>query len=167
MIHLMFTRRIPLADRFWKYVTKTDDHWVWTGAADQLGYGRINISRRDGTILVHRLSWELTHGQIPSGMCVCHKCDFPPCVNPDHLFIGTHSENMRDMGRKNRSALGERHGQVKLADTDVAEIRRRIAAGPRGTAERLAIEFHVTQGHISDIKLGKTRIRTFPLSGHT
>lgn len=78
----------------------------WTGGRDQLGYGRISI--RGTTVRAHRLSWELKNGPIPAGMIVCHKCDNPPCINPDHLFIGTHRDNAADRFAKGRDWQSQR-----------------------------------------------------------
>lgn len=94
-------------ERFWVRVNKTADScWEWTGARHPLGYGNFNAGMRsDGTvryIAAHRFSWELTHGPIPEGHEVCHACDNPPCVRPDHLWLGTHLDNMRDMDTKGR-----------------------------------------------------------------
>jgi len=103
--------------RFWPKVNKTQECWLWIGYRDARGYGRI---MRQGKVCgTHRVSWEIHNGQIPEGMGVLHSCDNPPCVNPQHLFIGTQKDNMRDCTRKGRAwyvmhpdrvASGERHG---------------------------------------------------------
>lgn len=72
----------------------------WTGAKSLLGYGRIKVNGR--LELPHRLMWELVNGAIPDGLCVLHKCDNPPCINPTHLFLGTKSDNMQDAAAKGR-----------------------------------------------------------------
>lgn len=78
--------------------------WIWTGHIEQNGYGRISYKGQRGK-WVHRMSFAAFKGQIPDGINVCHKCDNPPCVNPDHLFLGNDSENAKDMMRKNRHPL--------------------------------------------------------------
>jgi hypothetical protein len=83
--------------------------WIWTGSRAG-GYGTLRV---DGKVQkTHRLSYAEFIGQIPDGLCVCHHCDNPPCFNPDHLFLGTHNDNMQDMKRKGRSATGEKSSSV-------------------------------------------------------
>jgi hypothetical protein len=102
----------PIADRFWAKVQKSDSCWVFTGTLVK-GYGI--IGRCDHTrnyAYAHRLSWELHHGPIPKNLCVLHHCDNPPCVRPDHLWLGTIADNNRDMSQKGRNgktrkSLGE------------------------------------------------------------
>ena len=74
--------------------------WLWLGSVSPDGYGRVIIGGKK--VLAHRVAWEQVRGPIPQGMCVCHKCDTPACVNPSHLWLGTHTENMRDMSLKGR-----------------------------------------------------------------
>lgn len=101
--------RIPPAVRFWRKVKKTKRCWLWTGSKAPSGYGLFR-PRRDGpSIGVHRFAYELTYGPIEPGLFVCHHCDNPRCVRPDHLFLGTHADNMRDMHRKGRGQRGDTH----------------------------------------------------------
>jgi hypothetical protein len=102
------------------------------------------------TLRAHRLSWELAHpGEgIPKGVFVCHACDNPTCVRPDHLFLGTPLENNRDMVRKGRQQRSERSGRAKLQWPHVRAIRERYATGGV-TQQQLADEYGVTVGAIS------------------
>ncbi len=101
----------------------------------------------------HRLSWEFAHGPIPKGTEVCHRCDNPPCVNPAHLFLGTHAENMADMTAKGRSARGERSHHAKITETQAIEIRQKCADGASQSV--IAREFGLSSRAVSDIKLGR------------
>jgi hypothetical protein len=90
-------------ERFWNKVQKTDDCWLWMGHRLARGYGMISMGGRKGRPeLAHRVAYALTYGPIPEGVDVLHRCDNPPCVRPDHLFLGNQAENMADMRRKGR-----------------------------------------------------------------
>lgn len=96
--------------------------WIWEGFIHDNGYGRASIGGRGMKQSAHRLFYEAHKGPIPEGMCVCHKCDTPLCVNPDHLFLGTTLDNNRDRAKKGRY-FGEWNGRSKLTDADVIAIR--------------------------------------------
>jgi len=139
-------------DRFWSKVDKSGDCWEWTAYVDKAGYGNFKRNNRNG--YVHRVSWELTNGEIPKGLCVLHHCDNRKCVNPDHLFLGTQYDNMQDMiekGRK-RPTYGSGHGMSKLTEEQVIEIRSRMRCGG-DLQKNLAVEFGISKQLISCIVL--------------
>lgn len=124
----------PLIERFEQKVDKSPGHgpngdcWVWTASTKYWGYGAISVPGK-GVRGAHRVSYELTHGPIPPGMFVLHRCDNPPCVNPDHLILGTPADNIRDMIARGRKKIGVMpkgmgHHRAKLTDSQVIEIRR-------------------------------------------
>lgn len=100
----------PLADRFWPKVRRgaPDDCWTWLGARLTKGYGLIGVAGDMRGRLAHRVSWEIHNAPIPDGLLVCHHCDNPSCVNPAHLFLGSHSDNLKDMSRKGRHRIMNR-----------------------------------------------------------
>lgn len=149
------SKKIPELE-FWQHVKGSADLngcWEWQGTRNPNGYGMFASKKR-----AHRISWEITRGPIPRGMFVCHKCDNPPCVRPDHLFIGTQKENMQDMhskGRRQGNGLdGEKHHQAKLKVADVIEIRKRVSSGESRAS--VAASYGVTPENVSCIALGKT-----------
>ena len=125
----------------------------WTGAAFRNGYGTIYAAGK--SLGTHRVAWELANGPIPDGLFVLHRCDNRLCVNPGHLFLGDHADNMADMRSKGRQARGERHGRAKLTVEQVIAIKAILASGAL-TQRRLAGRFGVSLMAIYRISSGKT-----------
>lgn len=137
--------------RFWSKVIKQQECWEWNGERDKDGYGKINLMSFQ-TRVAHRLSWILTFGEIPEGMLVCHRCDNPSCVNPNHLFLGTQSDNINDMYKKGRGIFhkGEHCCRAKLTNAQANKIRELYSSG-RHTQATLSKEFEISQAQISAI----------------
>lgn len=130
-----------------KYVPVTETGcWLWTSGWDSDGYGLLS-----GNVKAHRESYARSFGPIPDGMCVCHKCDTPSCVNPGHLFLGTTQDNTRDRVEKRRGAIGERSPHAKLTIEQVAEV-----LASKESKRSLAKRFGVTHGCIAHIRKGRS-----------
>lgn len=150
---------------FWGRLDRSDPTkcWEWRSYRTKAGYGQIWIYPKNQ--YAHRIAWELTHGPIPAGMSVCHRCDNPPCCNPAHLFVGTHQENMTDATTKGRMKPGAvmpgiAHPISKLTDDDVRAIRRDYQPSPRQagpfTTRGLADRYGVAPSLIHRIATGKS-----------
>lgn len=113
--------RVETPETFWAKVDKSGDCWLWTGTRDRIGYGHLGARWARPDTLAHRISWRIANGPIPHGLMVLHKCDVRPCVNPDHLYLGTQKENARDRHERGRAA--PMPSRRKLTDEQVAEIR--------------------------------------------
>lgn len=122
--------------------------WLWTACVNSKGYGRIGVGLE--VHLAHRLSYETHIGPIPKGMCVCHKCDTPSCIRPDHLFLGTNLENRTDSVNKGRHPHGERAGHAKLTADQVLAIRK-----ASGSYARVGAKFGITRSNVGHIKQGR------------
>jgi hypothetical protein len=130
-----------------------DGCWPWLAATDKDGYGRFELpGHRQAT--AHRFAYEIAVGPIPKGQSVLHHCDNPSCVRPDHLFIGTHMDNMQDAMRKDRKYTD--HPNSKLTVEQVRIIKAELRKGV--SQESLARQFHVNSGTIWFIAHGVTWI---------
>lgn len=148
-----------LSKKFLSRVRKTKFCWLWEGAIlKPYGYGVFSIGQ--GTYRAHRIAYELFIGIIPEGLLVCHSCDNRACVNPRHLWLGTHADNTADMHSKGRGFIpsppkGINHHKAKLTEKDVEQIKKRYAKGNIFQKD-LAKEFGVRQSTIGNIITGST-----------
>jgi len=142
---------VGILERFESKFSKTSGCWVWENAKTR-GYGVLNV---EGKVeYAHRLSWQFYCGDIPTGMYILHHCDNRPCVNPEHLFLGTHHANMVDMRAKGRGKNpvyhGEGHPSTRLTNEKVLAIRL-----DKRVQTVIARDYGISQTHVSDIKLHK------------
>lgn len=149
-----------LEDRFWRHVNMNGpilcedlgQCWLWTAYRNRHDYGRIR--QGDGKMLLaHVLSWKIQVGPV-EGLCVLHACDNPPCVRPDHLFLGTRADNSRDCVEKGRAARGAGNGQARLTEADVVLIRALRGAGT--PYAELAERFSVAKATVKDVAERRT-----------
>lgn len=151
-----------LEERMYEQVEKTESCWLWTGYLRNDLHGSLYYRGRN--IYVHRLAWALENGDIPAGKCVCHHCDTPNCVNPEHLFLGTQADNVADMMEKGRDRTvarkGMNHGNATLTDGEVEAIRQAAADGEEQRS--IAARFGCAQSHVSRIVRGESRPEPTP-----
>jgi hypothetical protein len=151
-------------NRFWAKVDRRgpDECWPWIGATDGRRYGHLRLERSRKTRKAHIISWEIENRlSLPDGKCICHRCDNPPCVNPEHLFCGTYQDNSIDCVIKGRHRAfydtewqrGVRNANAALTEEQAREIIRRIEAGEPNRA--IAVDFPISEGMVSRIKRGK------------
>jgi hypothetical protein len=133
---------------YYTYPEPNTGCWLWGASVTTDGYGRVNMGRTQ--IGAHRASYERHKGAIPEGMFVCHTCDVPSCVNPEHLFLGTSTDNLRDASRKGRMRRGEGQPNSKLT----TEQALAIFNDPR-SGSAIAQDYPVCKSVINYIKRGK------------
>ncbi len=120
---LQFTKTRPdVKTRLLFRIEKTKSGcWEWLGPRHWLGYASIWVEGKNQP--VHRVSYQTFKGPIPKGLYVCHTCDNPPCINPKHLFLGTHIDNIKDAVSKGRHARGEKNGHAVFTEKEILKIR--------------------------------------------
>lgn len=138
------SRKLNSIQIFESNIEKTDYCWLWTSRTNRQGYGRIG-----STATAHRRSYEYYKGKIPKGMCVCHICDVPLCVNPSHLFLGTHKDNSQDAVSKGRQAKGSKIRTSILTEELVLQIRKMRLSGKE--YKEIADYFNVCWGTVCGI----------------
>lgn len=138
---------MPLVERLTYRIV--GECWEFDRTRDSLGYGVLGY--RGEPKKSHRAAYEVWVGPIPEGLCVCHRCDNPPCINPAHLFLGTRADNNKDRTAKGRAARGMRNSQCKLTESEVRAIR----SDPR-SHRAIAASGDVGRNAVANIKSGKT-----------
>lgn len=143
--------------RFWSKVDRSGQCWEWTAARNPAGYGQFRVALLGSKTQMqqaHRVAWVMACSDIPKGLHVCHHCDNPGCVRPEHLFLGTDADNCADMIRKGRKhiAVGAEHPRSKLSEAQVREIlaMRRLGIPLR----EIAAIFGVSNQLVSAIATG-------------
>ena len=140
-------------NRFWEKVDiKGDDEcWEWKGSVNTNGYGMLGIGQ--SRIVASRMSWVIHHGYLDNRMLVCHFCDNPKCVNPEHLFLGTNSDNIKDMYDKGRREAnrGQKCPTSILKDKDVIYMRENYYPRTKETRDKFARMFGITEGSVQNI----------------
>ena len=149
-----FKHHATLTDAFWFHVVPGEkkECWEWNGYIGDRGYGQMKFKSK--TLLAHRVSWAIHFGDIQDDLFVCHTCDNPKCVNPNHLFVGEPADNSADMTTKERQARGQRVGKAKLTDSNVVAIKEAQARGHTDT--EIANIFGIARTTVRDIRSGRT-----------
>ncbi|MCA8385310.1 hypothetical protein FOC27_09225 [Burkholderia multivorans] len=127
--------------------------WIFMGCLNSKGYG--NVGHAGKNRLAHRISLEFHKGIIPAGLLACHRCDVKCCVNPNHIYAGTRSQNAKDALERGQMATGIRNGWAKISDTDVLQIRLLAQSGM--TYREVASRFGISADYVKEIKIGKRR----------
>lgn len=149
-----------LVERFHqKYEVSPSGCWLWTASCAGKGYGQIKVPGERRQMYAHRLSYLIHKGEVPEGKQICHTCDVPKCVNPEHLFVGTSQDNHDDMKAKDRSTHGILNKRAKLNEKMVRHIKVMLREGV--PQQRVARAFDISQTEVSRIGLGLrwTRIK--------
>lgn len=154
--HVDATALREVEGRFWSRMERGDGCWLWKGSRMTKGYGKFKASGVQ--VSTHRAAWMLTHGEIPAGLYVCHRCDNPPCCNPAHLFLGTNADNQRDAMSKGRHRFGTTSspGLANPAAKLTPDAARCILARRRdgATLKQVGLEFEISARQVGEVLNG-------------
>jgi hypothetical protein len=152
-----------IIERFWSQVRKGDGCWEWQSGRFSSGYGQYRVGKKK--VRTHRFAWEISNGSILVGMHVCHRCDNPICVRPDHLFLGTPLENMQDRDRKGRrvqgritpgALAGENNPAAKITRQIAEQIRVEFGSKPQPSKASIARKYKISQSQVRNIIEGRS-----------
>jgi len=151
----VYERKIKILpiDRFLSKVEKTENCWIWVGGKHRFGYGIFHFDGKCST--AHKFSYIYFNGEVENNLFVCHKCDNPTCVNPNHLFLGTIQENNADCKNKNRHIKGSKSGMSKLNEFQVKQIKNELKNYYKGIQKDLSLKYNISQSQISAIYRNK------------
>ena len=142
-------------DQFWNnHIERDNGCWEWQKGKNDRGYGEVSINGI--SLYVHRFAWELLNGEIPGGMCILHKCDNPSCINPDHLFIGTQLDNVRDMLSKGRASPPPVHRGTKNNKAVLCEWKVRYIRASDLSQRAIARMFGIGKTTVAHVQCGRT-----------
>ena len=143
------TQNMTIHERLdhYTYTEPNTGCWLWGGVTNGVGYGRLKVGRK--MLYAHRLQWERHNGAIPKAMLVCPKCDVPTCINPEHLFLGTFSDNIKDAVQKGRTQKGGDTYNARLSEPQVIEIFH-----DKRAVEVISEEYKISITHVYQIKRG-------------
>jgi hypothetical protein len=154
--HLVFGDEARFYSKVYKFAEEKGGCWEWIGYKNPTWYGQFacKLNGKKKVVLSHHYSWYLYTGFMPKALIICHKCDHPYCVNPDHLFLGTHADNVNDKVSKGRQTRGETNASAKLTDEKVREARELYKNGMKD--KQLSLLFGVHESTMRSITRNET-----------